>query len=265
MARTLSRTRVAMVFFAAFVTVALAGAPRAHAIPEYGAQIPNLTAAGGCSGTCHFDGFPGSALSNPLYLDLVAASFVWNTTMANADADGDGFSNGWECQDPSGTWVSGTPNPGNPTFVANPTLPNDVPPLPVATVPAAPTAIAHTESAGQNGSEGFTVKNVGGVPFDYSITASDVWMTPETPPAGPLLVGTQDDLLLSFTTTGLIAGLFQGDLTIAIAGISPSLLPLVLVDLTVPEPSSVLAGGGALLSLGLLARRRVGGVRAPRA
>jgi hypothetical protein len=65
-----------MGFFAAFVTVALAGAPPAHALSEYGAQIPNLTAAGGCGGTCHFDGFPGSALSNPLYLDLVAAGFV---------------------------------------------------------------------------------------------------------------------------------------------------------------------------------------------
>ena len=62
----------------------------------------------------------------------------------------------------------------------------------------------------------------------------------------------------------MIDGLYQDDLTIAIAGIEPSLIPLVLVDLTVPEPSSMLAGGGALLSLGLLARRRVGGVRAPR-
>ena len=159
-----------------------------------------------------------------------------------------------------GHWVSGTADPGNPASVANPTLPNDLPPPPVATVP---TAITHSEVAGQNGSEGFTVKNVGGVPFDYSITSSDVWMTPDSP-AGPLLAGQQNDLLLSFATNGLIDGLYQGDLTISIAGIEPSLIPLVLVDLTVPEPSSMLAGGGALLSLGLLARRRVGGVRAPR-
>ena len=76
MARMTSRAQASMGFFAAFVTVALAGAAPAHALSEYGAQIPNLTAAGGCGGTCHFDGFPGSALSNPLYLDLVAAGFV---------------------------------------------------------------------------------------------------------------------------------------------------------------------------------------------
>jgi hypothetical protein len=250
-----------MGFFAAFLTVALAGAPPARALSSYGSQhpIPNITAAGGCGALCHDTGY----LDSPLWIDFVAAGEVWNAQFANADSDGDGFSNGWELQNPSASWKAGDAEPGSAAKVANPVQLLDVPPLPVATVPTAPTAIAHTESAGQNGSEGFTVKNVGGVPFDYSITSSDVWMTPDSP-AGPLPAGQQDDLLLSFATNGLIDGLYQGDLTIAIAGINPSLIPLVLVDLTVPEPSAMLAGGGALLSLGLLARRRVGGVRAPR-
>ena len=238
MARQISRIRIGGGFFGVIASVALAGAPPAGATGDIAAQIPNLTAAGGCSGTCHVDGFPGTAADNPLYLNLVAAGMVWNTTMANADADGDGFSNGWELQNPAGDWVSGTGDPGSAALVANPTLPGDFPELPVATVPA---AITHSEAAGQNGSEGFAIENIGAVPFDYSVTPSDVWMTPDPPSGLALPASQQDDLLLLFTTNGLINGLYQGDLTINIPGISAAQSLVVNVDLTVPEPSAIFA------------------------
>jgi hypothetical protein len=107
MSGRISRPRAAGTFVGAFVSVALAGAPPARAIQEWGDQIPNLTAAGGCDGLCHPDG-----TSSPLYLDLEAAGFVWNTTMANDDSDGDGFSNGWEVQNPAGNGRPGKCRPG---------------------------------------------------------------------------------------------------------------------------------------------------------
>ena len=136
MARIVSRCRVASGLIGAFVTAALFEARPARAFPEWATQhpIPNLDAAGGCDGLCHVDGYPGSALTNPLYLDFEAAGFVWNAKMANDDSDGDGFSNGWELQNPSGTWVAGTADPGSAALVSNPTLSNARPPLPVAIV-----------------------------------------------------------------------------------------------------------------------------------
>ncbi len=227
------------------------GSQSAHAVQEYGDQIPNLVAAGGCDGLCH--AAPGGALSSQLYLDLEAAGFVWNAAMANADSDGDGYSNGWELQDPSGTWISGTAYPGSAAFVSNPTLSGSRPPLPVAT---APTAIVHNEAAGQNGSEDLLVENVGGVPFDYTLTPSDSWMTPDPSSAQALPPSQQDAILVFFATGGLGTGLYQGDLTLTIAGIRADLIPLIPVDLTVPEPDAIASGSLAALSLGLLARRR---------
>ena len=245
-----------MGFFGAFIAVALAGAPPARAIQEWGDQIPNLNAAGGCDGLCHADGLT----SSQLYLDFQAAGGIWNAQLASDDSDGDGFSNGWELQNPAGTWVSGTANPGSALLVSNPTLPGDLPPLPVAVVP---TPIVHAEAAGQNGSQPFAVKNVGAVPFDYSITPSDAWMVPFSPGLG-LPGGEQDDLLLMFATNSLMAGPYPGDLVIAIPGIRADRIPMVPVALTVPEPGAVVAEAGVLLSLGLLARRSAGRLRAAR-
>ena len=249
MARKISRARVAAGFLGVFVAIALAGAPPARSYSDYAGQIPNIPAAGGCGALCHSSG--GS--SSQLYIDFEAAGFIWNAQMASADSDDDGFSNGWELQDPPGTWVAGGAEPGSPALVANPTLPGDLPPLPVATVP---TAITHTEAAGTNGSEAFAIQNIGAVPFDYSVTPSDVWMAPDPLSGSALPASEQDELLLLFTTNGLLEGLYQGDLTINIPGIRADQSLVVNVDLTVPEPSAIFAGGCALLSLGLLARRR---------
>ena len=250
MTRILLAARAGSRFIAALVAVVLVGAPSARANQEWGDQIPNLPTAGGCDGLCHATGL----LTSPLYIDLEAAGFVWNATMANADSDGDGFSNGWELQDPSGTWVSGTTDPGNAAFVSNPAFANLLPPLPVATNP---TAITHAEAAGQNGSEGFALQNVGGVPFDYSITSSDIWMAPDPPSALGLPASDQDAILVLFATNGLVDGLYQGDLTISIPGIRADRIPTIPVSLTVPEPGAVAAATGALLGLGMLGRRRV--------
>jgi hypothetical protein len=242
-ARTVSR------FTGAFVAMGLSASP-SYAIEEYGAQIPHLESVGGCDGLCHAS--PGGAQNSPLYLNLESAGFVWNATMANLDADGDGFSNGWELQNPSGTWASGTPYPGNVAFVSDPTLSASLPPLPVAT---APTAIFHTEGAGQNGSEEFAIENVGAVPFDYTLIPSETWMAPEPSFAQALPANQQDVILLLFATGALDVGLYQGDLSIAIPGIRADRIPALPVDLTVPESDTGLAGASALLGLGLLARR----------
>jgi hypothetical protein len=253
MSRFTYASRSASCLLAALTILAAIRATPARAFPEYDGTIPNLTAAGGCDGLCHASG--GS--TSPFYLDFQAAGFVWNATMASADSDGDGFSNGWELQNPSGTWVSGTPDPGDVAFVSNPTQLAALPPLPVSL----PASISHTEAAGQNGSENFAVENVGTVPFDYTLTPNDVWMTPDPSSALALPPAEQDVILLNFATGGLAAGLYQSDLGIEIPGIRSDLLPTVSVDLTVPEPGVMLAEALAVASLAMLARPRAGRAR----
>ena len=249
MVRIITYARLAFPLVA--FTIAFTAAPVTHAFEQFGPQIPHFDDAGGCDGLCHATGFADS----PLYLDFEAAGFVWNATMASADSDDDGFSNGWELQNPSGDWMSGTPYPGSAALVSNPALQASLPPLPVATVP---TAIVHQEAAGQNGSEAFAVQNVGAVPFDYSISSSDTWMTPDPPSAVALPASQQDEILVLFATDGLGDGFYAGDLTIAIPGIRDDRIPAIPVDLTVPEPGAAAAVGSAFAGLGLLAQRGTG-------
>lgn len=245
------RARAARSLAGAALATAVAAAP-SFAIEEYAAQIPNLSnVPQGCDGLCHGIGDKASEFSN----DFVNGGETWNPTFAGLDSDGDGFSNGWELQDPSGTWISGTADPGSAAFVANPTSSSALPPLPVA---FDPTSILHTEAAGENGSESFALQNVGGVAFDYSISASDPWLAPDPPAAMGLPVAMQDEILVLFTTNGLLAGLYEGELTVAIPGIRADRIPPIPVDLTVPEPGAVATAGGAALALALLARRRTG-------
>lgn len=53
----------------------------------------------------------------------------WGTALASQDSDGDGFSNGQELGDPTGSWRPGQPNPGNFSSVSNPGDPNSKPPV----------------------------------------------------------------------------------------------------------------------------------------
>jgi hypothetical protein len=49
-----------------------------------------------------------------------AGNVIWDPTLAGLDADGDGFTNGVELQDPDGAWSAGNPNPGTAALVTNP-------------------------------------------------------------------------------------------------------------------------------------------------
>jgi hypothetical protein len=226
----------------------LATAPAARALPEWGAQIPHLDQAGGCDGFCHATGFTDSQF----YKDFQSAGYVWNATMAASDSDGDGFSNGWELQNPPGDWVSGTPQPGSAALVSDPVSAGSFPPLPVAT---APTVVVHEEAAGQNVSEPLAVQNVGAVPFDWSISSTEPWMTADPASGSALPASQQDELLVLFVTDGLAAGPHSGALTVTIPGIRSDRIPTVPVDLTIPEPGAFTCASSALLGLGLFARR----------
>src|SRR6266487_1227860 len=83
-------------------------------------------------GTCHesghvfSDGSP-SVPSSPVHGNAMQIPFLntaptktWTTDLANQDSDGDGFTNGEELQDPTGVWAIGQPNPGDVSFVSNP-------------------------------------------------------------------------------------------------------------------------------------------------
>ena len=92
---------------------------------------------------CHVTSFggPRNTFGNsvaPLVAPGGCGQF-WNSTLAALDSDGDGFTNGEELQDPSGSWTSGDPNPGNPALVSNPGDASSVPPA-VDTPTATPTA-----------------------------------------------------------------------------------------------------------------------------
>jgi len=49
-----------------------------------------------------------------------AGDVLWANALALLDADGDGFSNGTELQDPDGVWRTGDANPGASSLVTNP-------------------------------------------------------------------------------------------------------------------------------------------------
>src|SRR5690606_7648220 len=57
---------------------------------------------------------------NPFGLAFRAAAFTWSESIASADADGDGFTNGQELQDPRGSWRPGESATGVPAGVTKP-------------------------------------------------------------------------------------------------------------------------------------------------
>ena len=56
-----------------------------------------------------------------------AGQVKWSAALASLDSDGDGFTNGQELQDPTGSWAVGQPAPGNPALVTKPGDPTDFP------------------------------------------------------------------------------------------------------------------------------------------
>ncbi len=86
--------------------------------------------------TCHSSGFSLNSFGTAYN----AAGRQWTQTLANQDSDGDGFPNGTELQDPTGSWRQGNPDPGDAERVSNPGDAGSVPPGPTPT----PTVIIPT-------------------------------------------------------------------------------------------------------------------------
>jgi hypothetical protein len=221
----------------------------AAAIEEYADEIPNAAAfpsgeGNGCP-LCH-------GLSGSFADDFAAENFTWTPALAAQDSDGDGYSNGWELQDPTGAWTPAQPDPGNAALATDTSQASDVPAPPFAIEPA---SLSHAEAAGTNGSEPLTIRNVGGVPFDWTLTPDVAWLAPDPGSATGLDPAFEDLVTVQFLTGGFADGAYMGNLQLAIAGIAPSEIPPVQVALTVPEPG-LAAGAAAAAALGALARRR---------
>jgi hypothetical protein len=91
-------------------------------------QIPNGSKFS-CN-TCHTNG--GGTPRNEFGLaveDIIGISSIefWNQDFAAQDADGDGFSNGVELQDPNGEWTFGSADPGQLEAVSHPGDNDDIP------------------------------------------------------------------------------------------------------------------------------------------
>ena len=98
-------------------------------------RVPRVATATNTAGTsrpcitCHnnADGGSGCVASggaapclNPFGSDFLGNRLFWDATLAGMDSDGDGFTNGQELQDPTGSWVPGDPNPGVESCVTRP-------------------------------------------------------------------------------------------------------------------------------------------------
>jgi len=101
--------------FVVLAVVGLAGGAAAHS--EYVDRIPN-GGVNACN-NCHD--------SHSFRDDW--RRLGWGPKLARKDSDGDGFTNGEELQDPSGSWRSGQPDPGLRKLVSNPSSRNSVPPV----------------------------------------------------------------------------------------------------------------------------------------
>lgn len=110
----------------------------------YATRVPNRATATNAVGTvrpcitCHnnpdggrgcVDGGGMAPCLNPFGMAFRANGFQWNETLALMDADGDGFTNGQELQDPEGTWSVGQPSPGIEEYVTRPGFDDDSPGL----------------------------------------------------------------------------------------------------------------------------------------
>ena len=233
--------------------VALSWSVTAHGVPGFNDAIPNGSVAS-CD-NCHTPDFSDFTSFG---IDFQSSSF-WTPGLAAMDSDGDGFSNGWELQDPAGTWAPMQPDPGVPAFVSNPGDLGDSPPLPVELQPA---LVERTEAAGTNGTAMVSVSNVGGVPFDWSLESDVPWLEPTPAAAEDLEPDSFDVVVVQFLTDGLAEGVFDGALQVQIAGIADDLMPFVDVALTVPEPGALGTALAALAGLGAVSRLRS---RSPRA
>lgn len=112
------------------------------------ASFPNRIPNGNVNScdTCHVGGDFSAPPANPGFRkDFHDAGQRWTVALAMLDSDGDGFTNGEELGDPSGTWSGGPA--GDPANVSNPADANDTPPIVVPTatpMPPTPTPVPAT-------------------------------------------------------------------------------------------------------------------------
>lgn len=222
------------------------------ALQEFPDELPN-----GGEATCENCHTPDFGDLTPFGVDY-QMTFTWNASLATIDSDGDGFSNGWELQDPTGVWSKGQSAPGNAALVANPGVSEDAPPVPVELTPV---LLSRTEAAGTNGTEMVSVTNVGGVPFDWALAPDVLWLEPMPASEIGLDAGFADDVVVQFLTTGFPDGAFDGTLQLQIAGIAEEQLPFVDVALTVPEPGALGSALAAVAGLSAVSKRRSRDVR----
>jgi hypothetical protein len=107
-----------------FVSFSLFALMSSFAEQAFVTRIPNGTAFS-CA-NCHINP-AGDGPRNSFGLAFNSAGKRWTANLAKLDSDGDGASNGLELQDPSGTWTTAKPAPGNVALVTNPSDPNDFP------------------------------------------------------------------------------------------------------------------------------------------
>jgi MYXO-CTERM domain-containing protein len=97
-------------------------AASAHAFEPFALQVPCNATAENSVGTvrpcitCHDNADGGSGCDTPPCFNPFGTAFdangrVWDATLAMMDSDGDGYTNGEELGDPTGTWVIGEPSP----------------------------------------------------------------------------------------------------------------------------------------------------------
>jgi subtilisin-like proprotein convertase family protein len=119
--------------------------------------------------------------------------------------------------------------------------------IPVGSAPAVlsvnPTVITQSAPAGQNaGSQSFTVRNAGGGSMNYTISESIPWLA-VTPPSGTSS-GSDVPHTLTYSSSGLAAGVYDGIISVTAAGVSGS-PATVNVSLTVSPTGSGLSFSNA--------------------
>ena len=125
-----------------FVLLALGIPLQASAHEFYVTRVPNRAMAENDVGmlraciTCHDNADGGAGCEdaggsrpclNPFGTEFRTRGFLWDETLAAMDADGDGFTNGQELQDPTGMWRPGMEDPGIVEYVTRPGFAADNP------------------------------------------------------------------------------------------------------------------------------------------
>ncbi len=157
---------------------------------------PNLNAS--CY-NCHGEaGAPGGPLA-PLIgaQEAGPANGDWNATVAAADSDGDGFTNGEELQDPLGLWVrpaSGSPpfaygdasKASAPSYATDPNNHSSLPPLPPAPTISDITGVSSGQTKSGTVQLGATLGTpIGVARVDYAVLSGQQVVASSSPTTAP--------------------------------------------------------------------------------